>query len=88
MQYERDLSVSPEQAMPEYFRSKMNICRRQAVIQMDGSFGVIVQSGAMQWMGGSVKMKSGVKGVGDFFGKLAKAAWSWKTACSLPAIQA
>ncbi len=74
MQYERDLSVRPDQAMPEYFRSKMNICRRQAVIQMDGSFGVTLQAGAMQWMGGSIQMKSGVKGVGDFFGKLVKSA--------------
>lgn len=72
LQYEKDLSVSPLEAQNIYFMSQMNICRRQVVIQMDGSLGIVVQAGAMQWAGGNVSATTGVKGVGDLFGKLAK----------------
>ena len=74
LEYEQDASVSPGNATMEYFMSKMGVRRRQVVIDMDGNSSAIVQSGAMQWMGGGVKATSGVKGVGDLLGKAIKGA--------------
>jgi uncharacterized protein (AIM24 family) len=34
----------------------------------------MIQAGAMQWIGGNVNVTTGVKGVGDFFGKMMKGA--------------
>lgn len=71
LEYEKDLSVAPENANYEYFMSKMNVRRRQVVIEMNGE-SVITQSGAMQWTTGNVGATTGIKGVGDLFGKVAK----------------
>lgn len=68
--YKTDLSVSPENAAAEYFRSKMNIRKRQVVCDLSkANGGVTLQAGAMQWMLGDVQATTGIKGVGDFFGK-------------------
>lgn len=68
VEYKRDLSVSYNNAMNEYFASQMNIRRRQLVCEL-GKSHVTVQSGAMQWMIGDVKSTTGIKGVGDFLSK-------------------
>jgi len=44
------------------------------VVELNGTNSVIAQSGSMQWMGGGVKLTSGVKGVGDLVGKAIKGA--------------
>ncbi len=67
--HKRDMSVSPESAITSYFSSKMNILRRQLVVDLNNTDGVILQKGVMQWMAGDVKQTSGIKGVGDLFGK-------------------
>lgn len=67
-EHQRDLSVDFSKAMATYFASKMNICKRQVLIELDGN-SFTIQAGAMQWMAGSVKMTSGIKGVGDFLSK-------------------
>jgi len=68
--YKTDLSVSPEDAAAEYFRSKMNIRKRQVVCDLSkANTGVTLQAGAMQWMLGDVQATTGIKGVGDLFGK-------------------
>ena len=54
MEYLQDSSVSPMTAMEEYYMSKMNVRRRQVVIELDKEHSAIIQSGAMQWMGGHV----------------------------------
>ena len=51
MEYLQDSSVSPMTAMEEYYMSKMNVRRRQVVIELDKEHSAIIQSGAMQWMG-------------------------------------
>lgn len=66
LEYVQDASVSPMNAMNEYFMSKMNVRRRQVVIDIDKDHSAIIQAGAMQWMGGNVQATSGVKGIGDF----------------------
>ena len=74
LEYVQDASVSPMNAMNEYFMSKMNVRRRQVVIDIDKDHSAIIQAGAMQWMGGNVRATSGVKGIGDFLGKALKGA--------------
>ena len=74
LEYVQDASVSPMNAMNEYFMSKMGVRRRQVVIDIDKDHSAIIQAGAMQWMGGNVRATSGVKGIGDFLGKAIKGA--------------
>lgn len=74
LEYIQDTSVSPMNAINEYFMSKMNVRRRQVVIELDKEHSAIIQTGAMQWMGGSVKATTGIKGLGDLVGKALKGA--------------
>ncbi len=71
-EYKRDLSVSPSTAMNAYFCDKMNIRKRQVVCDLSKSNGITCQAGAMQWTVGNVNATTGVKGAGDFLGKLVK----------------
>lgn len=80
LEYVQDASVSPMNAMNEYFMSKMHVRRRQVVIDIDKDHSAIIQAGAMQWMGGNVQATSGVKGIGDFLGKALKGAVTKETA--------
>lgn len=74
LEYAQDASVSPMNAVNEYFMSKMNVRRRQIVIDIDKDHSAIIQAGSMQWMGGNVQATTGVKGIGDLFGKALKGA--------------
>ncbi len=69
LEYQRDISVNPMSAQTNYFMSEMGLKRKQVAINLDEQ-GVIVQSGAMQWMSGDVKAKTNIKGVGDFAKKM------------------
>ena len=68
IEYQKDLSVMPQNAMTAYFSSQMNVRKKQVVCDISKS-NVTVQAGSMQWMVGDVKATTGIKGVGDFFGK-------------------
>ena len=68
IEYQRDLSVFPDSAMTAYFCSQMNVRKPQLVCEMSNSQ-VTIQAGAMQWMLGNVNATTGIKGVGDLFGK-------------------
>lgn len=74
LEYVQDASVSPVNAANQYFMSKMNVRRRQVVIDISRDHSAVIQAGTMQWMGGNVKATSGVKGIGDLFGKALKGA--------------
>lgn len=74
LEYDKDLSVSSLNAMEHYFMSEMGLRRRQLVINMSGNNTAVVQAGAMQWCAGNVVATSGVKGVGDLFGKAIRGA--------------
>ncbi len=74
VEYQNDISVSPYNAETEYFMGKMGVRRRQLIAVLDGKDSVVIQSGAMQWMAGNISATTGVKGVGDLFGKLVKGA--------------
>lgn len=80
LEYVQDASVSPMNAIDEYFMSKMNVRRRQVVIDISQDHSAVIQAGAMQWMGGNVQATSGVKGLGDLFGKAIKGAVTKETA--------
>ena len=68
VEYQRDLSVLPENAMQAYYCNAMNVRKRQVICDIAKS-DVTVQAGAMQWMVGKVHATTGVKGLGDFLGK-------------------
>ncbi len=67
-EHQQDLSVNPNSVMSAYFAAKMNVRKRQVLLELNGN-AFTVQAGAMQWMSGAVNMTSGIKGVGDFLGK-------------------
>ena len=68
VEYQKDLSVTPETAALAYYCNIMNVKKRQVVCDV-GASSITTQSGAMQWTVGNVNATTGVKGVGDLFGK-------------------
>lgn len=73
LEYQRDLSVVPENAQAAFFAQQMNVRRRQVVCDLSVS-PVTIQAGDMQWMLGNVNATTGVKGVGDLIGKAFKSS--------------
>lgn len=74
LENQKDESVSPWNATAEYFMQKMGVRRRQIVAKLTGENTIIIQAGAMQWTSGNVQATTGVKGAGDFLGKMVKGA--------------
>ena len=68
IEYQRDLSVMPHNATLAYFCNEMNVRKRQVICDVNQA-NITLQAGAMQWTVGNVNATTGVKGVGDFFGK-------------------
>ena len=68
VEYQRDLSVMPQNAMNAYYCSQMNVRKKQVVCDVSKS-NITTQAGAMHWMVGKVNATTGLKGVGDFLGK-------------------
>ena len=68
LEYQRDLSVMPQDAMQAYYCHQMNVRKRQVLCNLAKS-AVTLQAGAMQWTAGNVNATTGIKGVGDLFGK-------------------
>lgn len=79
VEYQRDLSVMPQNAMVAYYSSQMNVRRRQVVCDVSKA-NVTVQAGAMHWMVGDVKATTGIKGVGDLFGKAVRGSVTGESA--------
>lgn len=67
-EHQKDLSVNATSAIAAYYAAKMNVRKRQVLIELNGN-SFTLQAGAMQWTSGSVSMTSGIKGVGDLLGK-------------------
>ena len=68
VEYQRDLSVTPEMSMMAFYCSQMNVRKKQVVCDVSKA-NITLQAGAMQWTVGNVNATTGIKGVGDFFGK-------------------
>lgn len=79
-EYDRDLSVSAGNALQAYYASKMNVRRRQVMIELDDNHQAIIQAGAMQWTAGKVQSGTNVKGIGDFAKKLVSSKVTNETA--------
>ncbi len=73
LEYQNDLSVTPMSATTSYFASKMNVRKRQVLIELNNNE-YTISAGAMQWTVGNVEMETGVKGAGDLLGKALKGA--------------
>ena len=73
IEYAKDMSVNPLTSKTEYFMAKMNVNRRQLLLNLNGN-SYTIQAGAMQWISGKVQMSSDVKGVGNFIGKMVSSA--------------
>lgn len=70
----RDESVSPFNAVSEYFMEKMGVRRRQAIATLKGDKTIVTQAGAMQWTLGNIQAETGLKGAGDLMKKMVKGA--------------
>lgn len=79
IEYTRDLSVAPQNAQVAYFCNKMNIRKRQVICTL-GASNITLQAGAMQWMLGDVHATTGIKGVGDLFGKAVRGKMTGESA--------
>lgn len=74
IEHQKDFSLDYGEAFYAYFAKEMDIRTRQLLCHLNGQGAVTMQAGLMQWMVGDISVGSGVKGVGDLFGKLAKAS--------------
>lgn len=79
IEYEKDLSVAPSEAVEKYYSSKMKVRPRQLVVDLNKTSGIYLQAGAMQWMSGANKLSADVKGFGDFGKKFLKSATTGET---------
>lgn len=79
IEYTRDLSVAPQNAQEAYFCNEMNIRKRQVICTL-GASNITLQAGAMQWMLGDVHATTGIKGVGDLFGKAVRGKMTGESA--------
>ena len=82
LEYEKDLSITPDAAVTAYFASQMNVRKRQVIAQLNNDGGVIVQAGAMQLMIGQLNAVTNIKGAGDFMKKLVGSKVSGETTIS------
>lgn len=71
VEYMTDLSVNPYNCVTQYYAARMNVRKRQIMIELNGDE-YITSAGAMQWTLGNVEAVTDVKGVGDFLGKAIK----------------
>lgn len=69
IEYSKDLSVNPSNAVNAYFSAQMNIRKRQVAILLQNNSSAILQAGAMQWMAGDINVETNVKGIGNLIGK-------------------
>ena len=70
VEYDRDISVSPEMAQEAYFAAAMNVKKRQLVANLSDDIGVFVQAGEMQILFGDIEVGTGIKSAGDLFKKV------------------
>ena len=71
VEYLTDLSVNPATCITQYYAARMNVRKRQALIELNND-SYVTSAGAMQWTLGNVQAVTDIKGVGDFLGKALK----------------
>ena len=75
MEYQKDYTMNPMEAPSLFYCDKMGVRKKQVVIELKNT-SCILSAGAMQWLLGAVQAQTDVKGVGDFFVRVVKAAAS------------
>ncbi len=80
LEYERDLSVSPDMAQTAYFASMMDVRKRQLIAEVNKNTGVIAQKGSMQLMLGDLDAVTDISGVGDLLKKAVASKVTGETA--------
>ena len=80
VEYERDMSVSPEMSEAAYFASMMNVRKRQVIAALTRQSGVITQKGCMQLMLGDIEASTDVSGMGNLIKKFAGSKVTGETA--------
>lgn len=68
IEYQRDVSVTPELAPLAFYCNAMNVRKRQVVCDLSKA-NLTLQAGAMQWTVGDVKATTGIKSAGDLLSK-------------------
>ena len=79
IEYEKYLSVTPEEAISKYFSSKMNVRPRQLIVDLSKTTGIYLQAGEMQWMSGANKLSADVNGIEDMGKKFLKSKLTKET---------
>ena len=79
LEYEKDISVTPESAEMAYFASEMNVRKRQLIAKTTEENGILVQAGAMQMMLGGISAVTDVKGAGDLVKKFLESSVTKET---------
>ena len=79
LEFQKDYTMNPMAAQTLYFCDKMGVKKRQVTLDMKNTE-VSVQAGAMQWTLGNIESQTGIKGAGDFLGKMVKGAVTGETA--------
>ncbi len=79
IEYEKDLSVGPEEAVEKYYSSKMNVRPRQLIADLSKTTGIYLQAGEMQWMSGANKLSAEVEGLADIGKKFLKSRVTGET---------
>lgn len=69
LEYQRDLSVIPEEAIQAYFASEMDVRKRQLVAKVDPYTDIIAQKGTMQAMLGAISAVTDIRDAGDLVKK-------------------
>ncbi|WP_283651244.1 AIM24 family protein [Ileibacterium valens] len=79
IEHKKDQSVTAHEAMQAYFASQMNIRKRQLLCNLAVA-PVTIQPGDMQWMIGDCQTTTGIKGIGDLFGKAVRGKMTGESA--------
>lgn len=69
LEFERDMSVRPEDAELAYFAAEMDVRKRQLLINISSDQDVVTQKGTMQLMIGDIVAKTDVQDAGDLLKK-------------------
>lgn len=80
LEYEKDISVSPEMAEVAYYASLMEVRKRQLIAKINPEKGVIAQKGYMQLMLGDIEATTDISGATDLLRKFVGSRVTGETA--------
>ncbi len=69
LEFDREMSVKPEEAQMAYFASEMDVRKRQLVVSIDPDHEVVTQKGTAQLLIGDITGRTDVQDAGDLLKK-------------------